>query len=144
VTKAVFVIEGKLKAINNLLYSYEMRFFIISFLALSNVLLIHVMCFHLTEISQNLLELIINCSITPDIWCRLQFSGDCFCVPHNNSDFSENANCTQFSNHSFSGNSISLHVNRSEFHKTFAGSFIEHSILQVSIYVHNLRFIKVT
>ena len=83
------------------------------------------MCFHLIGTSQNLLELVINCSITPDIWCRLQFSGDCFCVPHNNSENTNFANDSDFSkNTSFSGNGISLRINRLEFHKTFAGSFL--------------------
>lgn len=76
---------------------------------------------HCTGVTQDLLRLVISCSNTPDIWCRAQFGGDCFCVPHNfvlssNSDFPENI--------SFFENSISIVVNKSEFRKTFAGSFL--------------------
>ena len=78
---------------------------------------------HYTGVTQDLLQLAISCSVTPDVWCRAQLSGDCFCVPHNdafllssNSDFPENT--------SFLENSISFLVNQSEFRKTFAGSFL--------------------
>ena len=82
---------------------------------------IHSIGFNNTE---KFLQLIVNCPITPDTWCRIQFNGDCFCILHNdtfsNSDFSAST--------SFPENGISLLVNQTEFRTTFAGNFIGCSV----------------
>lgn len=73
----------------------------------------------MTGVTQDLLQLVVYCSATPEIWCRAQFNGDCFCISHNNNTslhFPENT--------SFLQNSIALLINQSKFRGTFAGSFI--------------------
>lgn len=80
-------------------------------------------CVHCTGVTEDLLQLTINCSTTPHTWCRAQFSGDCFCISHNDTSVPP-SNCSFPENTSFLKNSIFLLVNQSEFRKTFAGSFI--------------------
>ena len=74
---------------------------------------------HSTGVTQDLLKLVVNCSDTPETWCRAQFSGDCFCISHgtsNISNFPENT--------TFLTTSLSLLLSLSEFRRSFAGSFI--------------------